>query len=251
MSSVAIWSDSIRLHPAPNVRSDRNPTADVFDGLSEIHIVLKQPMNHDLSTSSTLLMRIRDVSDTDAWTQFLTRYTPRIYAWCRRYQLQESDASDVTQDVLTKLLKAMRSFEYDASRGSFRGWLKTVTNNVIRDFLGGQAENNRGSGDTLMQDRLAAIQAPDALADLARTIEAEAEAELLIAAEAQVRSRVQPQTWRAYELTSKQHVKPQAAATELGMPISEIYVARSRVIKLLREEVRKLGGDDESDKHDQ
>lgn len=204
-------------------------------------------MNHELSTSSTLLVRIRDVSDTDAWTQFLERYTPRIYAWCRRYQLQESDASDVTQDVLTKLLKAMRSFEYDASRGSFRGWLKTVTNNVIRDFLGGSAENNRGSGDTLMQHRLAAIQAPDALADLARTIEAEAEAELLLAAEAQVQSRVQPQTWRAYELTSKHQLKPQAAAAEIGMPISEIYVARSRVIKLLREEVRKLEGEDESD----
>ncbi len=203
-------------------------------------------MNNDLSTSSTLLMRIRDVSDSDAWGQFLERYMPRIYAWCRRYQLQESDASDVTQDVLTKLLHAMRSFEYDASRGSFRGWLKTVTNNAIRDFLGEQTGSDRGSGDTLMLDRLAAIQAPDALADLAHTIEAEAEQELLHAAEAIVRARVQPQTWRAYELTSKLHMKPQEAAAEIGMPVSEVYVARSRVIKWLREEVSKLGGEDDS-----
>lgn len=203
-------------------------------------------MSTDLSTSSTLLMRIRDIQDDDAWSQFLERYTPRIYAWCRRYQLQESDASDVTQEVLTKLLKAMRSFQYDASRGSFRGWLKTVTNNAIRDFLGSPTANDRGSGDTIMQDHLAAIQAPDALADLARTIAAEAEQELLQTAEALVRTRVQPQTWRAYELTSKQQMKAADAASEIGMPISEVYVARSRVIKQLREEVRKLGGEDES-----
>lgn len=203
-------------------------------------------MDHELSTSSTLLMRIRDISDADAWGQFLERYTPRIYAWCRRYQLQESDASDVTQDVLTKLLRAMRSFEYDASRGSFRGWLKTVTNNAIRDFLGEQTGSDRGSGDTIVMDRLAALQAPDALADLARTIEAEAEQELLQTAEAAVRLRVQPQTWQAYELTSKQHLKPQEVSARLGMPVSEVYVSKSRVIKWLREEVRKLGGEDDS-----
>ena len=102
-------------------------------------------MNGDLSTSSTLLFRIRDVSDSEAWGQFLERYTPRIYAWCRRYQLQESDASDITQEVLTKLIKAMQSFEYDASRGSFRGWLKTVTNNAIRDFLSSRSGSDQGA----------------------------------------------------------------------------------------------------------
>lgn len=201
-------------------------------------------MTSELSTSSTLLIRLRDLNDATAWQEFVERYTPRIYAWCRRYQLQESDASDITQEVLTKLLKAMRSFEYRADRGSFRGWLKTVTNNAIRDFLSGRSELDRGSGDTVVQGHLSAIQAPDALADLAKTIEAEAEFELLLIAEAKIRLRVQPQTWRAYELTAKQQRKPAEAAAEIGMPISEVYVARSRVIKLLKEEVNRLNGDE-------
>lgn len=199
----------------------------------------------ELRTSSTLLLRLRDLDDEEAWSEFLERYTPRIFQWCRRYNLQESDASDVTQEVLRKLLRAMRSFEYDPSRGSFRGWLKTVTNNAIRDFVGTLKGPARGSGDTMVLRNLAAIQDPDALNELARAIEAEAEQELLREAESRVKLRVQAHTWQAYELTAKQSKKPAEAAEEVGMPVSEVYVARSRVIKMLRQEVERLGGNDD------
>ena len=196
----------------------------------------------DLRTSSTLLLRLRDLSNEEAWEEFLTRYTPRIFAWCRRYNLQESDASDVTQEVLGKLLRAMRNFQYDPSKGSFRGWLKTVTNNAIRDFVGTLKNPARGSGDTLVHSNLAAISDPDALAALAKTIEAEAEQELLSEAESRVQIRVQAHTWQAYQLTAKQHMKAADAADQIGMPVSEVYVARSRIIKMLRQEVEKLNG---------
>lgn len=201
----------------------------------------------ELRTSSTLLLRLRDLTDEEAWEEFLKRYTPRIFAWCRRYNLQESDASDVTQEVLGKLLRAMRSFQYDPAKGSFRGWLKTVTNNAIRDFVGTLKNPARGSGDTLVQRNLAAIQDPDALAALARAIEAEAEQELLSEAESRVRIRVQAHTWQAYELTARHQMKPADAAEQIGMPVSEVYVARSRVIKMLRQEVEKLNGTPEAD----
>ena len=202
--------------------------------------------NDELRTSSTLLLRLRDLEDEEAWSEFLQRYTPRIYQWCRRYNLQESDASDVTQEVLGKLLRAMRSFEYAPSKGSFRGWLKTVTNNAIRDFVSTLKNPGRGSGDTMMYRNLAAIQDPDALAALAETIEAEAEQELLIEAESRVKLRVKPHTWLAYQLTARNQMKPADAAERIGMPVSEIYVARSRVIKMLRQEVDRLGGSDDS-----
>ncbi len=67
-------------------------------------------MQSDTSrTSPTLLLRLRDLSDKDAWNEFLNRYGPKIYGWCRRYHLQEADATDVSQEVLAKLVKAMRS----------------------------------------------------------------------------------------------------------------------------------------------
>ncbi len=83
--------------------------------------------NHvDLTTSLTLLGRLRqDPKDQTARSEFVARYAPRILHWCRGWGLQESDARDVTQEVLLKLNRLIATFVYDPS-GSFRGWLKTL-----------------------------------------------------------------------------------------------------------------------------
>ncbi len=204
-------------------------------------------MSNDSSsrTSPTLLCRLRDLSDHDAWNEFLDRYGPKIFGWCRRYKLQDADATDITQEVLTKLVRAMRDFEYDPARGSFRGWLKTVTNNAIRDLMQSWNRPGRGAGDLNDLDVLAAIQAPDAIAELAAAIEAEAAHELLREAEERVKLRVRPHTWQAYFRAVVEERPAATVAQELKMPVSEVYVAKSRVIKMLREEVRKLNPNDE------
>ena len=101
-------------------------------------------MNDQTYTSVTLLLRLRDLNDKEAWDDFVQRYVPKIYAWCRRYGMQEADASDITQEVLGKCVSVLRRFEYDPSRGSFRGWLKTVTNNTLRDFVNSCDRPGRG-----------------------------------------------------------------------------------------------------------
>jgi RNA polymerase sigma-70 factor (ECF subfamily) len=198
-------------------------------------------MQSDTSrTSPTLLLRLRDLSDKDAWNEFLNRYGPKIYGWCRRFHLQEADATDVSQEVLAKLVKAMRSFDYNPARGSFRGWLKTVTNNAIRDMVDEWNRPGRGSGDSQVMQSLAAIQSPDALASLAAEIESQAEQEMLREAEERVRLRVKPHTWQAYRRTVVDGVAAAEVAAAIGMPVAEVYVAKSRVIKMLREEVSRM-----------
>lgn len=194
------------------------------------------------STSGTLLIRLREFDDREAWNEFVERYTPRIYTWCRRYRLQESDASDVTQEVLGKLVKSIRSFQYDPHRGSFRGWLKTVTHNAIRDFLDDATRSGRGSGDTQVNSAMAAIQAPEAIGELASILEHEAEQEVLREAEARVQLRVKPHIWEIYRLLSQASVSATEVASRLTLPVAEVYVAKSRVLKLLRDEVEKLNG---------
>ncbi len=195
---------------------------------------------HDSRTRSTLLVRLRDLSDQAAWDEFLDRYAPRIYGWCRRYRLQEADAADVTQEVLRKLVTALRSFAYDPARGSFRAWLKTVTNNAVRDLAESWRRPGRGTGDTAVHAGLDAVQGPDALAELAAALQAEAEQELLREACERVKLRVKPHTWQAYERTAVERQPAADVAGALGMPVAEVYVAKSRVLKLLREEVEKL-----------
>src|SRR5262245_25651066 len=88
----------------------------------------------DARTSTTLLARLRRCpTDQAAWSAFVDRYAPRIYAWCRQWHVQETDAQDVTQAVLIRLAEIMRTFTYDPTR-SFRGWLKTLTRHAWDDM---------------------------------------------------------------------------------------------------------------------
>jgi RNA polymerase sigma-70 factor (ECF subfamily) len=194
----------------------------------------------NIRTSGTLLLRLRDLNDREAWTEFVNRYTPRLFGWCRKHGLQESDAADVSQEVLRKLVGAIRSFEYDPRRGSFRGWLKTVTNNAIRDFVASISRTGRGSGDSHAGSALAAIVDPSAISELSATLDAAAELELLREAESRVQLRVQSHTWEAYRRTVLISEPASDVARQLNLDVMEVYVAKSRVLKYLREEVARL-----------
>lgn len=196
--------------------------------------------NSDTSTSITLLLRVQEIEDSEAWDRFVERYAPQVFAWCRRHKLQDSDAEDVTQEVLTKLVRAMRSFAYDSSRGSFRGWLKTVTQNAIRDLIAECRKQGRGAGDTSNAKALEQLCDETASAELEQRIAAQYERELLEEAGVHVQARVKPATWSAYRMTAVEQQTPAEAASALNMPVSEVYVAKSRVIKMLREQVAKL-----------
>src|SRR5262245_7172400 len=103
-------------------------------------------------TSLTLLGRLRQAPfDEAAWSVFVARYGPKIYGWCRRWNLPEADAEDVTQNVLVTLARKMGTFEYDPSR-SFRAWLKTLTQHAWSDYLAQRERPGRGSGDSHVGD---------------------------------------------------------------------------------------------------
>lgn len=186
------------------------------------------------ATSPTLLGKLRgDFKDED-WSEFVDRYAPAVFSWALQFGLQESDAADVTQEVLLKLLDRMKSFSYDPKRGSFRGWLKTVTVNAARDcgrkimrFPGGPAGLS-GVGESKAWD------------DLAQKMEDEYRRELLGQASEMVQERVAENTWHAYQLTAVENQPAALVAEQLGIKVSDVYVSKSRVIKQLRDAVAEL-----------
>lgn len=200
-------------------------------------------MNQDSQTSATLLLRLRHKNDQDAWNELVERYAPRIVLWCRNFKLQDSDTADVTQDVLTKLVTAMQNFDYDPASGSFRGWLKTVTSNAVRDWARSRSRSERAVGQMeSTADSMMSIVDPHALTELNRVIEDGHQAEILREAEARVQLRVKPTTWQAYELAAIQQKPAKDVAKQLGLTVAEVYVCKSRVLKLLRETVEQLDG---------
>ncbi len=197
----------------------------------KVALMSKSP---DKDTSLTLMMRVQqNPADPRAWDDFVERYQPMIRAWCVRWGSQSCDADDVTQQVLLKLLTAMKSYRPDP-KASFRGWLKTVTHNAWLD-LARRPKNGQGAAGLD-----AIVDSSDALADLEKEMQQAFERELLELAMSRVEERVKPNTWQAFRLTSIENLSGAEAAERLNVPVSSVFVAKHRVMKLLEAEVRKL-----------
>jgi RNA polymerase sigma-70 factor (ECF subfamily) len=192
---------------------------------------------HVPSTRATLLTRLRhDPTDQGAWDEFVEHYGRHIYRWCRQWKLQDADAEDVTQEILLKLAQKLRHFAYDPSR-SFRGWLKTVAHHAWRDFVDGRRRAQAGAGDADVQEL---IQTLEARKDLLQKLEEAFDHELLEAAKVQVQLRVAPHTWEAFRLVALEGQPVADVAARVHLQVAMVYVAKSKVQKMLQEEIQKL-----------
>ena len=189
------------------------------------------------TTRDSLLTQLRrDPCDQAGWDEFVERYGRHIYRWCRKWKLQDADAEDVTQDILAKLTRKLRAFAYDPSR-SFRGWLKTVAHHAWRDFEGGRRHPQPAGGDSQVQELMLTLEARE---DLAQKLEEAFDLELLEAAKTRVRLRVAPHTWEAFRLVALEGVPVAEVAARVSLQVAMVYVAKSKVQKLLQEEIGKL-----------
>lgn len=188
-------------------------------------------------TSVTLLGRLRRFpTDQNAWSLFTERYGRKLLAWCRQWNLQEADSEDVTQTVLLKLADRMKTFDYDESK-SFRAWLKTVARHVLSDYCDSRKAVAVGGDETI--EFLENLKARE---DLVERLDEEFNRELFEEASARVKSRVTPKTWEAFERTAIQGQAGSEVGAALGMKVATVFVARSKVQKMLQEEVQKLEG---------
>src|SRR5215467_2829337 len=102
-------------------------------------------------TRPSLLVRIRDPQDREAWAEFVALYAPLVYGFATRHGLQDADAADLTQDVLRSVAGAAGRFRYEAQRGTFRGWLFTLVRNRLRIFFTSRRRQARAGGEAARQ----------------------------------------------------------------------------------------------------
>jgi RNA polymerase sigma-70 factor (ECF subfamily) len=190
-----------------------------------------------LRTSVSLLARLRlGSADQAAWGEFVERYGRKIFGWCRHWGLQEADAEDVTQEVLLKLAQKMKTFAYDTS-GSFRAWLKTLTHHAWQDFVESRRRAGAGQGGTTVLEKLHQAAARE---DLIQRLEKEFDRELLDLAMQRVKSRVQAHTWEVFRLLALEGLSGAEAAAQLKMKVATVFVARSKVQRMIELEARRL-----------
>jgi len=187
----------------------------------------------------TLLARIKDGQDTVAWREFVQLYGPVIYRFARNRGLQDADAADLMQDVMRSVARNAAKMEYDPKKGTFRGWLYTVTRNKIYNFLNSQRNRPRGTGDSAGWERL---EATPARAEDGPDEDWEREYQRRLSARAMdlVKSEFQESTWQAFWKTAVEARPAGEVGKELGMSPGAVYVAKSRVLARLREEVKQM-----------
>jgi RNA polymerase sigma factor (sigma-70 family) len=188
------------------------------------------------TTHPTLLARLRhDPSNETAWCEFVDQYGRHIYRWCRQWRLQDADAEDVAQEILLKLSRKLRDFAYDP-KSSFRGWLKTVAHHAWHDFVAERTLARPAGSDQVWE----LLQTVEAREDLIQKLEEAFDHEMLEAAKVQVRLRVAPHTWEAFRLVAMEGLPVADVATKVQMKVAMVYVAKSKVQKMLQEELQKL-----------
>ena len=194
-------------------------------------------------TRASLLVQIRDGGNHAAWREFVELYSPVVYSFARRRGLQDADAADLMQDVLRSISAAIGRLDYDRRQGTFRGWLFTVTRNKIYNFLSARKIRPQASGNTTTNLLLNEQPESDTGAD-----EWELEYQRRVAALAmeRIKTEFQDKTWQAFWQTTVEGATAAEVAQRTGLSVGAIYVAKSRVLARLKEEVDTLRRQEES-----
>ena len=188
-------------------------------------------------TRASLLVRLRDRRDQAAWQEFLDLYAPLVYNYARKQGLQDADAADLTQDVLVAVAGAVGRLQYDPGRGSFRNWLFTVVRRKLANWRRDRTARRNGTGDPMPSQLLEECPAADA-------VEAEWEADwqrqVFAWACEQVRRDVALPTWQAFWRTVVEGQPGKQVAADLGLTLTAVYHARSRIRARLKELVQSV-----------
>ncbi len=184
-------------------------------------------MNNLSTTRASVLARAAN-GDADEFAQL---YAPLAYAVARKRGLKQDDAEDIAQQVMMELLRMLPGFDYDRSRGSFKGLVKKIVGNRVTDSM--RRRRPEPAGEMVEQ-------AATANTDLDALFEREWQKVHLSAALDRVRMEVKPTTYQAFQLTFLDEVEPARVADMLGISTNQVAQYKCRVVQRLRGQLEDL-----------
>jgi RNA polymerase sigma-70 factor (ECF subfamily) len=185
------------------------------------------------ATSRSLLGRVQ-ADEPAAWERLVNLYAPLVLHWCRRSGLQDPDIADIFQEVFQAVLLHIGSFRKEREGDTFRGWLRRITQNKLRDHCRRLGREARGVGGSSAQERLAQLPMPQHAAD---DLAPEDERGLFARVLDLIRADFEERTWVAFWRTAVEGRAPKDVAADLGMSPGAVRVAKSRVLHRLRQEL--------------
>lgn len=183
-----------------------------------------------VTTPTSLLVRLRSPADQAAWERFVKLYTPVLYGWIRRQGIGLQEATDLVQEVFATTIAVLPTFEYDRQKG-FGNWLCTLTTNKCRDYFRRAALRKTAS----WQETSSSEPDPAVLFS-----EAEYRKQVARRALELMQSEFETTTWKACYLMVVEGLGAQQVASQLGITTNAVYLAKSRVLRRLRQELDGL-----------
>lgn len=197
-------------------------------------------LGNNPGTVSTGLLVQAQQDEALAWVRLVNLYSPLIFYWCRKAGLQAHDAEDVTQNVFLVVRFRMTSFERDRKKGSFRGWLRTITRNKIGDFIRSQRKcpmKLMPASDWVIPIEEEISSRSGLFDQLPPPRELSSEKHILFhRILGLIQTEFTETTWKAFLRVVVDHVSPKEVARELGLSLNAIYLAKSRVLRRIRDE---------------
>ncbi len=194
------------------------------------------------NTRISLIARLSDISDHEAWREFAALYEPFIYRQGRRFGLQPADARELVQEVLIAVSKAVRNFEVAPDRGRFRTWLYAVGRNVCLRYLAKLRSRELSGQNSELTALLAEL--PNRESVDTGELNVELQRYFFLAMSRQARHEFQPNTWAAFWQTAVENHSIQSVAESLKLSVGAVYVARSRVMARLKELIQEVSLED-------
>jgi RNA polymerase sigma factor (sigma-70 family) len=196
-----------------------------------------------IPTRQTLLSRLKDWGDQYSWREFFETYWRLIYRAARQCGLSDAEAQDVVQETIISVAKVMPDFKYDPALGSFKKWLLQLTGWRIADQLRkrrpAEAGDIRRPDDTRRTSTVERIADPEG-SKLNSAWEEEWEKNLFEAALGRVKRCVDPKQYQIFDFYVLQQWPANKVARTLGLNVGQVYLARHRVLRSIKKELRQL-----------
>jgi RNA polymerase sigma-70 factor (ECF subfamily) len=190
-------------------------------------------------TSFSLLERLRQPEcDDAAWNRLVALYTPLIQGWLRRYDVESADADDLTQEVLSTVHREIPRFQHNRHAGAFRCWLRTITVNRIRAFWRARRSQRQLTTDGHLEQELGELEDP--ASGLSKVWDQQHDQHVLRRLLELVEPEFSPGIWLAFQRLALDGLEAARVAAELGTTTNAVLLAKSRVLRRLRQEARGL-----------
>ena len=196
-----------------------------------------------IPTRYSLLSRLQNWDDEESWRVFFDTYWRLIYSIALKSGLTEAEAEDVVQETVICVARDINKFKRDRKCGTFKGWLRNLTRWRIADQLRKRQPNL--SGESGSSDENAGLmgsgEIPDAVdAELENVWEAEWQSNLMEAALERIKRRVKEEHYQMFDLNVVREWPATKVAQTLEVNIAQVYLAKHRILALLKKEVRVL-----------